>query len=144
MKITKRFSWAMGHRLTFHKGRCYNRHGHNFEMKVSVEGRVSKNGMVMDFGELKEIFNNVVDEPLDHSFMYYEKDILLPGVLEQQKLLERPEKIVIVKFETTAENISKYLFEKFNHEVIKKTLGRCKVNRVKVYETNSSEAAYYG
>ena len=140
MKITKRFKWVMGHRLTFHEGVCFSRHGHNYEMKVSVEGRLDKNGFVMDFKDLKEMFIKIVHEPLDHSFIYYEKDVLLPGVLEQQKLLERPEKIVIVKFETTAENIAKYLFNIFSQKINNE---RIRVTRVKVYETPTSEAAVY-
>ncbi|MEK6883850.1 MAG: 6-carboxytetrahydropterin synthase [Nanoarchaeota archaeon] len=148
MKITKRFKWEMAHRLSFHKGKCYYLHGHSWSMKVSVEGRLDKHGFVMDFGDLKNIFNEIVEKNLDHSIMLYKNDPILPFLKQAEN--ERLEKehrslnIVTVPFEPTSENISKYLFEKFNKEVMKETLGRCKVNRVKVYETESSEAVYYG
>ena len=151
MKITKTFKWEMGHRLTFHKGLCWNLHGHSYRMKVSVEGPLNKNGMVIDFYDLTQIFKKVVNEPLDHAFMCYEKDSFVSVLREWDQPMEEDDlstlrkfKYVIVPFETTAENITKYLFKLFNKEIIKVTKGRCKVNRVKVYETESSEAVYYG
>ena len=55
------------HRLRGYQGKCEAHHGHNFEVEVTVEGdRLDERGMVMDFGDLKKMTREVVDE-LDHS-----------------------------------------------------------------------------
>jgi len=147
MKITKRFQWIMGHRLAFHKGKCFTRHGHNYEMKVTIEGFPDENGMLMDFGDLKTLFQELVYIPFDHCFMIYHSDPLCERILQDQVFLldktGKQEKTNIVPFETTVENLSKFFFGLFAKEINKEG-GRYKVTRVKVYETPTSEAIYYG
>lgn len=65
--ITKRFSFCYGHRLPEYSGKCSNFHGHNASVEVEVSGRDNDSypGMVMDFGKLKIIVNDVIEE-LDH------------------------------------------------------------------------------
>ena len=137
MKITKRFKWVMGHRLTFHQGGCYNIHGHNYECKISVEGYL-ENNMVIDFGELSKLFQELVHNPWDHSFLVYEEDNFRELLLMWSK--DRPFKIALFPVETTAENIAKYLFDIFSQKINNE---RIRVTRVKVYETPTSEAACY-
>lgn len=53
---------ACSHQLEFHKGKCQNLHGHNFKVIVDVEATAlisegSSMGMVMDFGDIKEIID---------------------------------------------------------------------------------------
>lgn len=144
MKITKRFSWVMGHRLTTHEGGCYNPHGHNYEAKVSIEGPVDSQGMVMDFGDLGKICKQIFDVELDHAFMVWDKDRFKDSLKSWTGEHPRPFKIVEVPFETTAENMAIWLFDRINAEVKAITHGMCKVNRVKVYETPKNEAAHYG
>ena len=50
-------------------GKCnyQNYHGHNYELIVSVTGKVNpETGYVIDMGELKKIIKNEVEERLDH------------------------------------------------------------------------------
>lgn len=147
MKITKRMHWIMGHRLTFHKGGCYNPHGHNYEVKISVEGKQDENGFVCDFSEIKKMFKEKIHDPWDHSFMVWEKDgfgIYMKEASDNFSKYDnqkRPFKIVTVPFETTAENIAKEIKRLFDEA----WEGRAYfVNRVKVYETPTSEAVCYG
>lgn len=141
MEIVKTFDWIMGHRLTFHKGGCFTRHGHNYRCKITISGLNNNNGMVMDFSDLSQIFRDLVYKPLDHCFMIYQYDVLLPTMQKEQELLQKisnkKEKIVIVPFETTAENIAKYIFNKLKQI-------KLEVTRVKVYETPTSCAQYRG
>ena len=60
MKITKTFSWIMGHRLTFHKDGCATPHGHNFKCDITLDGNLDKNGMLIDFHIFKKIFEDKV------------------------------------------------------------------------------------
>ena len=50
-------------------GKCNypNYHGHNYELIVSVTGKINpETGYVMDMGELKKIIKNEIEERLDH------------------------------------------------------------------------------
>ncbi len=50
-------------------GKCnyQNYHGHNYELIVSVTGKINpETGYVIDMGELKKIIKNEVEEKLDH------------------------------------------------------------------------------
>ena len=50
-------------------GKCnyQNYHGHNYELIVSVTGKINREtGYVMDMGELKKIIKNEIEERLDH------------------------------------------------------------------------------
>ena len=50
-------------------GKCnyQNYHGHNYELIVSVTGKINpETGYVLDMGELKKIIKNEIEERLDH------------------------------------------------------------------------------
>jgi len=50
-------------------GKCnyQNYHGHNYELTVSVTGKINpETGYVIDMGELKKIIKNEIEERLDH------------------------------------------------------------------------------
>ena len=50
-------------------GKCnyQNYHGHNYELIVSVTGKINpETGYVIDMGELKKIIKNEIEERLDH------------------------------------------------------------------------------
>jgi 6-pyruvoyltetrahydropterin/6-carboxytetrahydropterin synthase len=57
-------------------GKCArpNGHGHNYHMEVTVKGEVdARTGMLVDLGKLHQAIEDVVIEPLDHTFL--NKDI---------------------------------------------------------------------
>lgn len=131
MRIAKEFTWEMGHRLPFHLGKCKNLHGHSYKCLVELAGDPDKNGMVMDYYDLKKVVEPILDE-LDHAFMVYKKDIEMIVVLE--KLNSRK---VVVDFETTAENICIYLLNKIKSAKLPKNIHSLKV---RVLETENSYA----
>ena len=73
--LTKIFHFEAAHALNGYDGICRNIHGHSYEMRVTVKGMPlnepgnPKNGMVIDFHDLKNIVNQEVIEKLDHSFI---------------------------------------------------------------------------
>lgn len=131
MKIAKEFSWEMGHRLTFHKGKCKNLHGHTYKCMVELNGIQDYNGMILDYYELKKIVDPILEE-LDHSFMVYKNDIELLNALEKMNSRK-----VVVDFETTAENICLYLLEKIKSSALPSNI---KSIKVRVLETENSYA----
>jgi len=131
MKIAKEFSWEMGHRLPFHDGKCKNLHGHSYKCMIELTGEPDKNGIVLDYYDIKKIIEPIIDE-LDHSFMVSSQDKELIDVLD--KLGSRK---VVVDFETTAENLCLYLLKKILHA---KLPGNISSLKVRVFETENTYA----
>ena len=70
IRITKKFRFEAAHALYGYDGKCKNIHGHNYKLFVTVIGvpvndnSNAKEGMVMDFGDLKKIVNTQIIEKL--------------------------------------------------------------------------------
>ena len=75
IRITKEFSFEMAHALEGYDGLCANIHGHSYRLWVTVRGLVKeqegheKDGMVMDFADLKKIVKSTIVEKYDHSLV---------------------------------------------------------------------------
>ena len=75
IKITKEFKFEMAHALHGYDGLCKNIHGHSYKLWVTVKGEVRnenghvKDGMVIDFAELKEIVKPEIIDKYDHSLV---------------------------------------------------------------------------
>lgn len=69
MRIAKEFTFDSAHFLKDYHGKCENMHGHTYKMRVTVEGKMQKNGLVMDFSELKEIVSRKVVDKWDHKII---------------------------------------------------------------------------
>ncbi len=131
MKIAKEFRWEMGHRLPEHFGLCKNIHGHSYKMIVEFEGELDEQGMIIDFYDVEKIINPII-EKLDHSFMVNKNDKIVIEFLERMN-----SKKVIVDFNSTAENISKYLLKDLSSS---KLPSNVKKLSVRVYETDGNFA----
>ena len=115
MEITKQIEIDMGHRVPNHKSKCRNPHGHRYKIEVCVDDKVintsgsSDEGMVIDFGDLKEIMMEYIDKVYDHSFTIYNHDELA-GWFNAIRT-DHDMKINLVPFIPTAENLAKHWFE---------------------------------
>lgn len=129
-------SFDSAHFLKDYNGKCRNIHGHRWTVVIEVKGEAlnhsgAKRGMIIDFGDLKDELKNLCDE-LDHCLIC-EKDSLKQKTFEA--LIEEDFKIVQVPFVPTAENFSKYFFDKMKSM-------NYPINRVEVYETPNNVAIY--
>ncbi len=62
-------SFAAGHALRNYHGKCENVHGHNYRVRVTVEGEeLDEAGLLVDFSELKHLLREII-EKLDHKFL---------------------------------------------------------------------------
>lgn len=66
MKVTRVFSFSAAHHLTDYHGECERPHGHTYRLAVTVEGAVKKDGLVLDFVDLKKVVQEKVLAQLDH------------------------------------------------------------------------------
>ena len=105
MNIIRRFEWVAAHRLTQHRGKCRNLHGHQYAIELTVSGDVCADGMVVDFGILDETFGAFIKNELDHSTMIKRDDPL--GI--EALLVAAGLRCHVVDFETSAENLAAYL-----------------------------------
>src|SRR5947209_4207080 len=68
-EVAAEYSFAAGHALRHYKGKCENVHGHNYKIRITVEGqRLNAIGLLVDFVELKKNMRAVADR-LDHQFI---------------------------------------------------------------------------
>lgn len=131
MKTAKEFHWEMGHRLPEHFGLCKNIHGHSYKMIVKFEGELDEQGMVIDFYDVEKIIAPIIDK-LDHAFMVKDDDKLSLEFLEKLN-----SKKVVVNFESTVENICKYISDKIIKSNLPKNIQHI---TVRVYETSEEYA----
>ena len=69
-RLTVKSSFCAAHALRHYKGKCERLHGHNYGVEVVVEGeRLSEDTeLLMDFGDLKSLLKNVLEE-FDHAHL---------------------------------------------------------------------------
>lgn len=117
-EVTVVASFAAAHFLRDYKGKCENLHGHNYRVEVTCQGgELDKTGMLVDFVDLKKALREVVDR-LDH-----------------RHLNETPPFDV---WNPSAEYIALYFYQE-----IEKIVGPDgKLDRVKVWETDTCHATY--
>ena len=116
-------TFAAGHALRNYKGKCENVHGHNYRIRVTMEGdRLNSIGLLIDFIELKRVMRKTI-EYLDHKFI---NDVPPFDV-------ENP----------SAENIAKFFYEEIAAGMkLQETENEPKLAEVRVWETDTSIASY--
>ncbi len=140
ISINRRFQWAMGHTLKDHDGPCKNLHGHNyvglFDISpglyyLEVDKSLDEEGMIFDFGKIKELIGSFIDEMLDHRFFVNRQD---PRC---NSLHELDSTVMIVDFNPTAENLALWLIQMVNGRLREFKI-RC--TRLVLYETENCYA----
>jgi len=111
-------TFAAGHSLRNYRGKCEKVHGHNYKVRVTLEGeRLDEAGLLVDFTEIKQRLRAVIDR-LDHEFL---NDI--PP---------------FDKLNPSAENMAKY----FCDELSQGLAAGVRVASVRIWETETSIATY--
>jgi 6-pyruvoyltetrahydropterin/6-carboxytetrahydropterin synthase len=141
IRITKRFRFEMAHMLHAYEGPCRNIHGHSYMLEVTLAGEPlsrpgdPRDGMIMDFAELKNMVKEHIIRRFDHALIINK---LVPE--EQQEMLTKiSEKLLIVDFQPTTENIAVYIAGIVNEHLPKNVA----IHSVRLYETVSSFAEWF-
>ncbi len=136
-RISKQFTFSMGHRLSRHLGACKNFHGHNYRVVVGLKSeKLNDNGMIIDFSDLKSVVGSFL-EMMDHALMVNETD---EELIKKMKEILPMFKVIEVPFEPTAENMAREIYENVG-DMLKKMYDG-KIDYVTVFETDTSEATY--
>ena len=107
VRISKEFTFDMAHALLNYDGLCKNIHGHSYTLVVTVKGTPvnnessPKNGMLIDFKDLKKIVREQIIYPLDHALV-----LNAASSAEIIEVLQKNyEKIVLTDYQPTTENM---------------------------------------
>ena len=141
IRVTKRFHFEMAHALFQYDGLCRNIHGHSYNLQVTLIGEAKKqpghpkDGMVLDFGDLKKVVKSKIVDRFDHALM-----INSLFSKEQINLLKQTsERIIVVDFQPTSENIVTYI-----SEILKQHLpSGVSLLSIRLYETVTSYAEWF-
>jgi len=133
-KVEKRFTLPIGHRLSKHPGLCKNIHGHNLTILVGVKSeKLNLNDMVIDFSDLKEIVNNLL-QYWDHALLLSADDYKLTALIEPDA------KVQSFPFDPTAERLGEVLFFRLR-DILKENFN-VELEYVTIYENENSKATY--
>ncbi len=134
----------MGHRVPNHKSKCRHLHGHRYKIELGVDDRVittkgaSNEGMVIDYGDLKDILKSEIEDTFDHRFLMCEDDSFrkqhLWNSIENEEI-----GLVLVNFIPTAENLAKHWYELLETKLKQHDIA---IKFVKVWETPTSTATH--
>ena len=107
MELSVDFHFSAAHRLPFYDGPCFRMHGHNYKLRVSIEGKVNpKDGMIRDFEEIRRKvwegvlaqcdhhnLNDLMENPTAEHLIAWMWERLKPQVegLKELRLWETPE-----------------------------------------------------
>ena len=118
-EVTIETHFSAAHRLRQYNGECERLHGHNWKVQISVTSqKLNKLGMVMDFKELKDKTNVLMDE-FDHRYL----NEVLP----------------FTELNPTTENIARYIFDRLSKTI---NTDFIRVNRVTTWESETCWASY--
>jgi len=141
IRITKAFGFECSHALMNYDGLCRNIHGHSYRLFVTITGNTlekeghPKNGMVMDFGDLKNIVFTEIIEKYDHTL------VINDAVSEEEKEHYRKTtgRLIFSPYQPTCEN----MVADFAAIIKSKLPENLELYCVKLFETPSSSAEWY-
>ncbi|WP_312474689.1 6-carboxytetrahydropterin synthase QueD [Neobacillus sp.] len=120
--VSKEFTFDASHHLHCYEGKCKNLHGHTYKVIFGLSGFVDKRGLMIDFGDIKDIWKNEIEIVLDHQYLN-----------ETLPLMN-----------TTAENIVVWIYEKMKDALAtEERINKYDVARVefvRLFETPTSYA----
>ncbi|WP_298547182.1 6-carboxytetrahydropterin synthase [uncultured Aquimarina sp.] len=142
IRITKQFSFETGHALYGYDGKCKNVHGHSYKLSVTVIGSPItdtshvKLGMVIDFGDLKKIVKEDIEDVFDHATVFNKNT---PHIELAKELEQRGHNVILVDYQPTSENMVIDFAKKIKARLPENIL----LHSLKLQETETSFAEWY-
>lgn len=106
IECTRRIEFDAAHRVIGHENKCKYLHGHRYVLEVTASSNeLNDLGMVVDFGDLKNVIKGWIDLNLDHNVILHKDDKDLGDFIENYT----NQKVYYLKSNPTAENIALHL-----------------------------------
>jgi 6-pyruvoyltetrahydropterin/6-carboxytetrahydropterin synthase len=126
-------TFSAGHALRGYKGKCENPHGHNYKVRLTVQGpQLDSIGLLFDFVQLRQVLHGVING-MDHKY-----------------LNDQPP---FIELNPSAENIAKYLYDEVSRglkEMAPATAASApdaknapRITSITVWETDITSATYH-
>lgn len=142
IRVTKEFYFETAHALYGYDGKCKNIHGHSYKLSVTIIGlpisddQHPKNGMVIDFGDLKKIVKTEIIDLFDHATIFNENSPHKKLGLELEKTGQR---VIFVPYQPTSEMMLIDIAQKIKMKLPVDVL----LHSLRLYETNTSYAEWF-
>ncbi len=139
IEVMKAFRTRTAHKLACldpsHK--CMKVHGEYYQFLVYLRKpgnceTLDAHGMLVDFGDIKDIFNEKIFSKFDHGMIIYKEDPHL------QQFIDMDQKLLVMDKPPTAEYISEYTYDLLKDS----SLGEY-IYKVTVVESEDCAASYW-
>ena len=131
MKIEKTYHFYAGHRNKEAGIKCGRPHGHTYDVVCTFQFDKIINGVTMLFSDIDKLVEPIIKE-YDHYFLFKDDDPLV-------EIFELAgEEYKTVPFETSAENMAIWLFNRIKNEA------KLPIIKIVFAETKSSKIIYEG
>lgn len=135
-QITRKHEIHCGHRVVGHEGKCRNLHGHAYVFHFTCEAdRLDTLGRVVDFGVIKSVLCQWLEDNWDHRMLIWDRD---PWLADLRAI---DDSIVAVPFNPTAENMAAHMVRVVGPALLKDVGVR--LARVHLEETSKCSATYF-
>lgn len=141
IRVTKEFRFEMAHALWNYDGPCRNVHGHSYILYVTFAGEPvndpdsNRNGMVLDFGDLKKLVREAVVDRLDHSLMVSGQ----APAATVESYRQHFGNVIVSKYQPTCENLVSDIAARLSG----KAPAGASLHSVKLYETATAFAEWH-
>lgn len=130
MVISKKYHFYAAHRNKAGGEKCGRIHGHTYQVKCDFKfNDINEGGITCLFSDIDALVEPIIKEYC-HWFLLYEDDPLV-GILTMHN-----EPIKILPFETSAENMALWLFQRIQRET------QLPIIKIELAETESSNVIY--
>jgi len=142
-KSSKRFGpITTGHRQWRDKGHCSYVHGYGRYVRLTFEAtELDERGWVMDFGDLKGV-KSWIESEWDHRTLIAIDDPVIPELKALEKVGGINLNILPEGYLPGIEESCRYLYDKLNPVIQRKTNNRVEITRVEIWETEKNQAEY--
>lgn len=177
--ITRSIGVDYGHRVMTHGSKCKSIHGHRGNIEVTCAGSaLHRSGeqadMVLDFGFLKDVMINVIDNSIDHGFVASidDHELLLHLIPEQQNSVEARSlmrssleakgywlstedphrkiktlldtKLYVIPYIPTSERLAEHFFNRLRRPIREQSNGIGELTNLRFWETPNCYSDYPG
>lgn len=131
--LSRMFEFEAAHRLSKHRGKCHNIHGHNWKVEVVVASMsLNNDDMVIDFGDLRKIVNRIMD--------HYDHKLLLNAADEYTGTMGSHFPVIFITHgDPTSELLAKHIYKNLAQEINAPDM---RVHSITVWENDKSKVTY--
>lgn len=162
--ISRRIEIDAGHRIPEHHSKCKQIHGHRYVIEAFCEGPLqeegSQEGMILDFGFLKEEMIKTIYDHCDHRLILYWVDKLVdvlapkPFINNEISIAEHVAKngfclrdspwgyLYLMPYIPTAENLARHWAMLLESKIRYRSDNKARLIKLRVHETPNCIAEY--